>query len=108
VTFDETIAKSVELDRHLAQAAEKTMAEIGGSSKLIGDLGGLFGDIRKAVEDAKAGIAGAASELMVEVKDLKHVETAIRTETESVRQFKTKLLGNATGGENLDGETKTP
>lgn len=81
------------------------MPEIAGSTQLIGDLGGLFDDIRRAVADAKTGIAGAASELMTEVRDLKHVETAIRAETKSVRDFKVKLLGNATGGESQQ-ETK--
>jgi head-tail adaptor len=100
VNFNETIAKSVELDRHLAQSVEKTMAEIGGSTKMLGEIGSLFADVRKAMEDAKLGIAGAASELMVEVKGLEHIQTAIRSETESVRKFKVQLLGNATGGEN--------
>jgi hypothetical protein len=99
VTFDETIAKSVELDRHLAKSVENPMADLG-ATKLMGELGGLFEDVRKTLEEAKLGIAGAASELMSEVKDLKVVETALRAETKSVRDFKTKLLGNAIAGEN--------
>ena len=102
MNFEETIAKSAELDRHLKDAAEKTMAEIGGTTKLMGELGGIFAGIRKAMDEAKLGIAGAASELMTEVKDLKVVEVAIRKETDSVRQFKVELLGNAAGGENVD------
>jgi hypothetical protein len=101
VTFEETIAKSDELDRHLAESVEKTMAEIG-ATKLVGEIGGLFEDIRKTLAEAKIGIAAAASELMTEVKDLKVVETAIRGETESVRKFKTNMLGNAVAGENSD------
>ena len=100
MTLDETIAKSVELDRALSRPLEVSMPEIGGSGKLIGDLGTLFADLRKTVDDAKIGIAGAASELVEEVKGLKNIETAIRTETKSVRDFKTQVLGNATGGEN--------
>lgn len=76
------------------------MPEISGGNKLVGDLGALFADLRKTVEEAKIGIAGAASELVEEVKGLKNVETALRGETQSVRQFKAQILGNATGGEN--------
>jgi hypothetical protein len=75
------------------------MPEIGGK-KMVGELGLMLGDIRKVLDEAKTGIAAAASELMTEVKELKHVETAIRSETTSVREFKTQLLGNATKGEN--------
>lgn len=105
MTFEETIAKSVELDRHLAVSVEKTMAEIGGTTKLAGELGGIFDEVRKAVADAKLGISGAASELMTEVRGLKVVESAIRKETDGVRQFKVQLLGNAAGGENADMKT---
>lgn len=99
MTFDETIAKSAELDAALARSVEMTMAELG-ATKLMGELGSMFDDVRKTMEQAKLGIAAAASELMTEVKDLKVVETAIRAETASVREFKTKLLGNAIAGEN--------
>jgi hypothetical protein len=100
VTFEETIAKSEELDRALRRPLEVSMPEISGGNQLIGDLGTLFADLRKTVEEAKLGIAGAASELVDEVKGLKNIETALRGETQSVRDFKTKVLGNATGGEN--------
>jgi hypothetical protein len=102
VTFDETIDRSRALDRALSRPLEERMPEISGGHKLIGDLGDLFADLRKTVEEAKLGIVGAASELVEEVKELKHVETAIRGETKSVRDFKTKVLGNATGGENIE------
>ena len=100
MTFEETIAKSVALDRALSRPLEERMPEISGGNQLIGDLGTLFADLRKTVEEAKLGIAGAASELVEEVKGLKSIETAIRGETKVVRDFKTKALGNATGGEN--------
>lgn len=100
MTFEETIAKSEELDRALRRPLEVSMPEISGGNQLIGDLGTLFADLRKTVEEAKLGIAGAASELVEEVKGLKSIETAIRGETKSVRDFKTQILGNATGGEN--------
>lgn len=100
MTFEETIAKSEELDRALRRPLEVSMPEISGGNQLIGDLGTLFADLRKTVEEAKIGIAGAASELVDEVKGLKNIETALRGETQSVRDFKTKVLGNATGGEN--------
>lgn len=100
MTFAETIAKSEALDRALSRPLEERMPEISGGNQLIGDLGTLFADLRKTVDEAKLGIAGAASELVDEVKGLKTIETAIRGETKSVREFKTKILGNATGGEN--------
>ena len=106
MTLDETLAKSVELDRALSRPLEFSMPEISGGNQLIGDLGTLFDDLRKTVADAKIGIAGAASELVEEVKGLKNIETALRTETKSVRDFKTKVLGNGTGGENQDGGEK--
>lgn len=81
------------------------VAEIGGK-KMVGELGQMFDDIRKAVEAAKLGIVGAAAELMTEVKDMKPIETAIRSEAKSVRDFKTQLLGNAVAGENQE-EDKT-
>lgn len=105
MTFEETIAKSVELDRHLAESVEKTMAGFG-TDKLVGELGGLFQNIQKTLDEAKTGISAAASELMLEVKGLNVVETAIRKETESVRKFKVGLLGNAAGGENTDMKTE--
>jgi len=81
------------------------MVEIGGK-KLVGDLSGIFGQVRKAAEEARLGIAGAASELMAEVQNLKQVEKAIRTETASVRTFATSVLGNGVEGENLtEGES---
>lgn len=73
-----------------------------GGKKLVGELGGILASVRKTVEDARIGIAGAASELMEEVRDLKTVETAIRSETQAVRAFKTEVLGNAIGGENQE------
>jgi hypothetical protein len=106
VTFAATIAKSQKLDRALERALKEVgMAEIGGK-KLVGEIGSIFDDVRKAVEQAKLGISGAASELMTEVRDLKHVETAIRAETASVREFKASVLGNAVGGENQETSEK--
>lgn len=101
MTFEETIAKSEELDRALAASVKEiSMADIGGSRQLGSELGGLFADVRKVVAEAKTGIAAAAAELMTEVRGLKQVETAIRAETQSVREMKTSLLGNAIEGEN--------
>lgn len=107
-TISETIAKSIELDQLLASPLrDGTMPEIGGK-KLVGELGGLFADIRATLAEAKLGIVGAASELMAEVRDLKHVEKAIRSETTSVQQFRTQILGNATLGDNEDMEATKP
>ena len=102
MTLDETLAKSVELDRALSRPLEFSMPEIGGTTKFTGELGSMFDGIRKAMDDAKMGIAGAASELVEEVKGLNVIETALRKETDGVRQFKVKLLGNAAGGENTE------
>ncbi len=101
MTLDEAIAASVALDRLLASPLKDgTMPEDLGGKRLVGELGAMFDDVRKAVAEAKQGIAAAGAELMTEVQGLKTVETAIRSETDSVRAFKVKLLGNATGGEN--------
>jgi vacuolar-type H+-ATPase subunit C/Vma6 len=75
------------------------MAEIGGK-RMVGEIGALLDDVRKSIADAKLGITGAVTELVEEVKDLKNIETAIRGETAAVRDLKTSVLGNGTGGEN--------
>ena len=100
MTFEATIAKSVELDRALARPlGEVRMPEIGGK-KLSDDIGGMLADVRKTIDEAKIGLAGAVTELTEEVNGLKHVETAIRGEAKAVRDMKASILGNATGGEN--------
>lgn len=81
--------------------------EIGGK-KLVGELGGIFAQIRKATDEARMGVAAAASELMTEVQGLKGVEKAIRAETATVREFTASVLGNAVGGENLEDKTNPP
>lgn len=81
--------------------------EIGGK-KLVGDLGGIFDQIKTAVAEARLGVAAAASELMTEVGGLKGVEKAIRSETAAVRTFTASVLGNAVGGENLDDKPNPP
>lgn len=107
MTFAGTIAKSQELDRALARPlGNGSMVQEIGGKKLVGELGTLFESIKTTVAAAKLGIAAAGAELVTEVEGLKAVETAIRSETASVRAFKTNLLGNATGGENLE-EGKT-
>lgn len=107
MSLDETLAKSAALDRLLASPLKDgTMPEIGGGGKMIGEIEGLFDDIRRAVEEAKLGIAGAGAELMTEVRGMKAIETKIRAETKSVTDFKTRLLGNATAGENQEADEK--
>lgn len=81
--------------------------EIGGS-KLVGDLGGIFAQMKKAVAEAQLGVAAAATELVAEVQGLKGVEKAIRAETATVRDFTASVLGNAVGGENIDDPDKPP
>lgn len=103
MTFEDTISKSQQLDRALARPlGEGAMAQEIGGKRLVGDLGGIFGQMRKAVEEARLGVAGAASELMTEVQGLKNVEKAIRSETATVREFTASVLGNAVGGEGLE------
>lgn len=75
------------------------MSEIGGR-KMVGEIGGMLADVQRIIADAKIGIAGALTELTDEVKELKNIETAIRGEAKAVRDMKTSILGNATGGEN--------
>lgn len=77
------------------------VAEIGGK-KMVGELGSMFENIKKAVDSAKLGIVGAGAELMTEVKGMNAIEHAIRAETQSVRDFKTQMLGNAIAGENQE------
>ncbi len=74
------------------------MPDLGGKS-LVGEVGGMLGDLRKAVEGAKAGLMGAVTEFIQEVEGLKHVEAAVRSETKEIRDLKTSILGNAVGGE---------
>lgn len=75
------------------------MPEIGGT-KLAGEIGDMLAGVRRTIEAAKIGIAGALTELTDEVGQLKNVEVVIRSEAKAVRDLKTSLLGNATGGEN--------
>lgn len=74
------------------------MPELGGK-KLAGDIGGMLADVRRSIESAKAGLAGAVTEMIEEVEGLKHVEAAVREETKAIRDMKTSILGNAVGGE---------
>lgn len=99
MTIDDTLAASRRLDRLLAGERIDKMPEIGGS-KLAGEIGGMLADVRRTIDDAKLGIAGALSEFTEEVRGLKNVEVAIRAETQVVRELSTSILGNATGGEN--------
>lgn len=92
------MAKSRKLDRLLVTP----MPDATGGKKMVGEIGGMLASVRKVMEEAKLGIEGAVSELMTEVKDLKHIEVAIRDETKSVREMKTSILGNAVGGENQE------
>lgn len=82
------------------------MPEIGGSSKIVGDLGSMISDLRRdlksAVDEAKLEFAAAGSELVEEVKGLKVMASALRAETKIVRSLKAEVLGNATDGENIE------
>lgn len=99
MSVDETLAASRRLDRLLAGERTDKMPGIGGS-KIVGEIGGLVADVQKILAEAKLGIAGALAEFTTEVSDLRNVEVAIRAEAKAVRDLKTSILGNATGGEN--------
>lgn len=99
MSLDETMAASRRLDRVLSGERTDKMPEIGGS-RMVGEIGGMLADVRKTIDAAKLGIAGALTELTDEVGQLKNVEAAIRSEAKAVRDMKTSILGNATGGEN--------
>ena len=104
MTHEETIAKSVALGELLAKPLEgSAMAEKNGNSgtKLVGELGLMLDDVHKMMDSVKGGIAAAVVEFKGEVEGLKHVETHIRGQSKAVRDFKTGLLGNATGGEGV-------
>lgn len=82
------------------------MPEIGGSGKMVGELAAMFEglrtDLKKVVDEAKLDVAAAGAELVEEVRGLKAMAPALRAETKAVRDFKTQILGNATGGENTE------
>lgn len=69
------------------------MPEAGGK-KLAGEFGGMLADVRKMIDEAKIGIAGAITELVTEVKAGKQVERAIRDEAATVRKAFGEMLGN--------------
>lgn len=104
MSLGDTLAASRRLDRLLSGERNDAMPGVGGS-RMVGEIGGLLGDVQKILSDAKLGIAGALAELTDEVRDLKNVEVAIRAEAKAVRDMKTSILGNATGGEN-EAETR--
>lgn len=69
------------------------MPEIGGK-RLAGDFGAMLADVRKMVDEAKLGIAGAITELSTEIQSGKEVERAIRAEAAAVREAFGSVLGN--------------
>jgi len=87
------------LDRFLSGAIDElktkgTMPEVGGK-KLAGDFGSMLSDVRKMIDEAKLGLAGAVTELTTEIKTSKLVEKALREETAAVRKAFGEMLGNA-------------
>lgn len=83
-----------EARRILDEVEAAAMPEIGGK-RLAGELGGMLADVRKMVDEAKLGLAGAVTELVTEIKSGKEVERAIRAEAAEVRKAFGEVLGNA-------------
>ena len=102
MTLGDTIAKSRALDELLARPLGEKMAD-DGNLKLTGEVSGLLGgslkgvlaDVRKAVDEVRLEIAGAASELVEEVKTGKQIARALRSEAANVRAEYATILGNA-------------
>lgn len=69
------------------------MPEVGGK-RLAADFSAMLADLRKGIETAKAGIAGAIAELTSELESGKEIEKAIRAETAEVRKAFGEVLGN--------------
>lgn len=101
-SFEDTIAKSKELDRFLAAEGDSKMSNIGG--KFAGRLSDVMTGIQKAMDDVHKDITDAAVELHTEVAKGKHAAKAIRAEAAKVRTAMTEIMGNATEGENVEGD----
>lgn len=80
------------------------MPEIG-ATKLAGSIGVLFEDVRRTMDEAKANVSGALSELVAEVKGYDQVAKAIRAERDTIRSHINDLLGNAPPTESDDRPT---
>jgi hypothetical protein len=95
VTLEDTIEASRRLDRHLTQARDQTMPEIGGR-KFAGDFSGLLGSAKAALATAQTEIAAAAAELVTEIQSGHRASVkALQDETAAVRKGYAELLGNA-------------
>jgi hypothetical protein len=110
VTLADTMQKSRELDELLArpwgnEMADESNLKLSGevSGILGGSLKGVLADVRKAVDEVRLEIAGAASELVEEVKTGKQIARALRTEAANVRTEYATILGNAPPAEGEKG-----
>ena len=79
----------------------KMSSEISGA--IGASLAGVLAEVRKAVEETRLEIAGAASELVTEVRAGKQIARALRTEAANVRADYAKILGNAPPAEGEKG-----
>ncbi len=101
MTIEPTLAKSRALDELLGRPLGENMADENlkltceVSGVLGGSLSGILSDVRKAVDDVRLDIAGAASELVEEVRAGKQIARALRTEAANVRAEYATILGNA-------------
>lgn len=68
-----------------------------GGKKIAGDIvGGLKGEVAKAMDDCRLQIAGAVTELVNEIKDgTKQVVRAVHSEADGVRREFAEIVGNA-------------
>lgn len=101
MTVEDTIARSRELNALLSKPLGEPMPD--DANRLTGDISGALGgslrgilaDVRRAVDETRMEIAGAAAELVEEVKTGKQVARALRQEAANVRAEYATVLGNA-------------
>lgn len=110
MSVEATIAKSRELNELLAKPLGEPMPDE--TNRLTGDISGALGgslrgilaDVRRAVDETRLEIAGAAAELVEEVKTGKQVARALRQEAANVRAEYATVLGNGPPTSPADGE----
>jgi hypothetical protein len=77
------------------------MPEVGGK-QLAANFGSMLGDLRKLVDEVKAEVGAAVTELADEVRSGKDVAKAIRAEAAEVRKTFGDVLGNRPPGDPPD------
>lgn len=94
MTFDETIAKSVELDRVLEKAVENLKMPITDGEPLL-SMKDLLADIRAAKNEFRTGIQKELAGMAADVRANGALAIdKVRVERKAVRDEFTELLGN--------------